>query len=53
MINIDELVIGVLDAAPIFLMNTDIPEIVGSVKVAGGFDINITDIFAQVSPGQR
>ena len=50
-ININELDIAVIAAAPNFLIKADIFEIVATVKAAGGFDLVITDTFAQVTPG--
>ena len=50
-INIDELEIAVIVAAPNFLLKDDISEVVKTVRAAGGFDLIITDTFAQVTPG--
>lgn len=50
-INVNDINIGVITAAPNFLQKEDIIEVVTSVKNAGGFDLIITDTFAQVTPG--
>jgi hypothetical protein len=50
-IDIDTLHIAVITAAPNFLLKEDIFEIVKTVKASGGFDLIITDTFAQVTPG--
>lgn len=47
----DTLDIGTMIAAPNFLMKDDIVEVAAAVKSAGGFDLIITDTFAQVTPG--
>lgn len=51
MIRPEELDIGTMIAAPNFLMKDDIIEVAAAVKQAGGFDLIITDTFAQVTPG--
>lgn len=50
-INLDDVEIGVMTAAPNFLQKPDISEVVAAVTAAGGFDLIIVDTFAQVTPG--
>lgn len=50
-INADDLDIGVMTAAPNFLLKPDISEVVASITAAGGFDVVLVDTFAQVTPG--
>ena len=47
----EELDIGLITAAPNFLQQEDVSEIVTSVVAAGGVDLIIVDTFAQVTPG--
>jgi hypothetical protein len=50
-IDLKDLQIGVITAAPNFLLKEEILEVVTAAKSAGGFDLIITDTFAQVTPG--
>ena len=50
-LDIDDLDIGVLTAAPNFLQKDEIGEVVAMVKDVGGADLIIADTFAQVTPG--
>lgn len=50
-IDVDELNLSVIYAAPNFLDRDDITEIVRAIAAAGGFDVIIIDTFAQVTPG--
>ena len=50
-LDIDQLDIGVLTAAPNFLQKEEISEVVAMVRDVGGADLIIADTFAQVTPG--
>ena len=50
-VDIDDLEISVIVAAPNFLLKQDISDVVASVTAAGGFDVILVDTFAQVTPG--
>jgi hypothetical protein len=51
MIEMRDLDIGVITAAPNFLEAEDISEVVSSIVAAGGASLLIVDTFAQVTPG--
>lgn len=51
MIELQDLDIGVITAAPSFLESDDVSEIVASITAAGGASLLIVDTFAQVTPG--
>ena len=51
MIEMRNLNIGVITAAPNFLESEDISEVVASITAAGGASLLIVDTFAQVTPG--
>ena len=46
-----DLDIGIITAAPNFLLQEDIGEVTASVVAAGGADLLVVDTFAQVTPG--
>lgn len=48
---IDSLNIGVIDAAPNFLVKVDVADVAKAIKAGGGADLIIVDTFAQVIPG--
>lgn len=50
-IPIDSLNIGVIDAAPNFLVKADAVDVAKAIKAGGGADLIIVDTFAQVIPG--
>jgi RecA-family ATPase len=50
-IEMRDLDIGVITAAPNFLEAEDISEVVASIVAAGGASLLIVDTFAQVTPG--
>lgn len=50
-IELDDLNIGVINAAPNFLEKIDALDVARSIKASGGADVIVVDTFAQVMPG--
>lgn len=50
-VDLADLNIGVINAAPNFMQRTDALEVMSAIKSAGGADVIVIDTFAQVMPG--
>lgn len=50
-LDLNNLNIGVINAAPNFLEKTDALDVARSIKASGGADVVVVDTFAQVMPG--